>query len=83
MNANFLLMATSLNRNARLQQENQLLFLQQQRYENLKAAIEEVRQARHDMRHQLNQITALAETGDLEGLKSYLEKNNSRIMYVG
>ena len=30
-NAIFLLMATSLNRNARLQQENQLLFLQQQR----------------------------------------------------
>ena len=48
-NAIFLLMATSLNRNARLQQENQLLFLQQQRYENLKAAIEEVRQARHDI----------------------------------
>ena len=65
-NAIFLLMATSLNRNARLQQENQLLFLQQQRYENLKTAIEEVRQARHDMRHQLNQISALAETGDLE-----------------
>lgn len=73
-NAIFLLMATSLNRNARLQQENQLLFLQQQRYENLKTAIEEVRQARHDMRHQLNQISALAETGDLERLKSYLEK---------
>lgn len=73
-NAIFLLMATSLNRNARLQQENQLLFLQQQRYENLKTAIEEVRQARHDMRHQLNQISALAETGDMEGLKSYLEK---------
>ena len=73
-NAIFLLMATSLNRNARLQQENQLLFLQQQRYENLKASIEEVRQARHDMRHQLNQISALAETGDMEGLKSYLEK---------
>ena len=73
-NAIFLLMATSLNRNARLQQENQLLFMQQQRYENLKASIEEVRQARHDMRHQLNQISALAETGDLEGLKSYLEK---------
>ena len=32
-NAIFLLMATSLNRNARLQQENQLLFMQQQRYE--------------------------------------------------
>ena len=82
-NAIFLLMATSLNRNARLQQENQLLFMQQQRYENLKASIEEVRQARHDMRHQLNQISALAETGDMEGLKSYLEKNISRIPNLG
>ena len=38
---------------------------------------------RHDMRHQLNQISALAETGDLEGLKSYLEKNISRIPNLG
>ena len=38
-NAIFLLMANSLNRNARLQQENQFLSMQQQRYESLKAAI--------------------------------------------
>lgn len=48
-NAIFLMMATSLNRNARPQQENQFLSLQQQRYENLKAAIEEARQTRHDL----------------------------------
>ena len=74
-NTVFLLMANSLNRNARLQQENQLLSMQQQRYENLKTAIEEARQARHDMRHQLNQISALAEAGDLEDLKSLPCKN--------
>ena len=78
-NAVFLLMATSLNRNAKLQQENQFLSMQQQRYENLRTAIEEARQARHDMRHQLNQISALAEAGDLENLKSYLAKTVSRI----
>ena len=78
-NAIFLLMATSLNRNARLQQENQLLSMQQQRYESLKTAIEEARQARHDMRHQLNQISALAEAGDLDNLKAYLAKTGSRI----
>ena len=78
-NAIFLMMATSLNRNARLQQENQLLSLQQQRYENLQAAMEETRQARHDMRHHLNQISALAESGDLESLKAYLAKTVSRI----
>ena len=78
-NTIFLLMANSLNKNARLQQENQFLSMQQQRYENLRTAIEEARQARHDMRHQLNQISALAEAGDLENLKSYLAKTVSRI----
>ena len=78
-NAIFLLMAISINRNARLQQENQFLSMQQQRYESLKAAIEEARQARHDMRHQMNQLSALAEAGDLDGLKAYLAKTVSRI----
>ena len=78
-NTIFLLMANSLNRNARLQQENQLLSMQQQRYENLRTAIEEARQARHDMRHQLNQISALAEAGDLDGLRAYLAKTVARI----
>lgn len=78
-NTIFLLMANSLNRNARLQQENQLLSMQQQRYESLKTAIEEARQARHDMRHQLNHISVLAEAGELEDLKSYLAKTVSRI----
>ena len=75
----FLMMAASLNKNARLQRENQLLDMQQQRYENLKTAIEEARQARHDMRHHLNRISALAEGGDLEGLKTYLAQTVSRI----
>ena len=68
-NAIFLLMAISINRNVRLQQENQLLSMQQQRYESLKAAIEETRQARHDLRHQLCQLAALAEEGNLEKIK--------------
>ena len=57
----------------------QTVSMQQQRYESLKTAIEEARQARHDMRHQLHQISALAETGDLESLKAYLAKTVSRI----
>ena len=78
-NAIFLLMAISINRNARLQQENQFLSMQQQRYESLKAAIEEARQARHDLRHQLCQLAALAEEGDLEKIKAYLSGAVSRI----
>ncbi|MEE0057353.1 MAG: ATP-binding protein, partial [[Bacteroides] pectinophilus] len=78
-NAIFLLMAISINRNVRLQQENQLLSMQQQRYESLKAAIEEARQARHDLRHQLCQLAALAEEGNLEKIKDYLSGAVSRI----
>ena len=78
-NAIFLLMAISINRNVRLQQENQLLSMQQQRYESLKAAIEETRQARHDLRHQLCQLAALAEEGNLEKIKAYLSDAVSRI----
>ena len=78
-NAIFLLMANSLNRNARLQQENQFLSMQQQRYESLKTAIDEARQARHDLRHQLCQLAALAEEGNLEKIKAYLSGAVSRI----
>ena len=78
-NAIFLLMAISINRNVRLQQENQLLSMQQQRYESLKAAIEEARQARHDLRHQLCQLAALAEEENLEKIKAYLSGAVSRI----
>ena len=78
-NAIFLLMAISINRNVRLRQENQLLSMQQQRYESLKAAIEEARQARHDLRHQLCQLAALAEEGNLEKIKAYLSGAVSRI----
>lgn len=57
----FLLMANSLNRNARLQQENYFLSIQQERYTNLCNAIEETRQARHDMRHHFLQLSSMAE----------------------
>ena len=73
-NAIFLLMANSLNRNARLQQENQLLSMQQQRYESLKAAIEEARQARHDMRHHLNLILSMLNQNHPEKAISYIQE---------
>ena len=78
-NAIFLMMANSLNRNAKLQQENHFLSMQRERYENLKIAIEDARQARHDMRHQFNQISALAEKGKLEQIKEYLARAALRI----
>ena len=77
--AMFLMMAVSLNKNARLQQENHFLSLQQARYDNLCAAIEEARQARHDIRHHFVQLSALAEKGDLEKIKEYLSAATSKI----
>ena len=71
-------MANSLNRNARLQQENYLLSIQQERYTNLCNAIEETRQARHDMRHHFLQLSALAEQGDIEKIRTYLAGATSK-----
>mgnify|MGYP000438273970 FL=1 len=42
-------------------QENYLLSIQQERYTNLCNAIEETRQARHDMRHHFLQLSSMAE----------------------
>ncbi|WP_300676844.1 sensor histidine kinase [uncultured Gemmiger sp.] len=75
----FLLMATSLNHNIKLQQENHFLSMQREQYENLQSAIEEARQARHDMRHYFNQLSVLAEEGDLDGIKTYLTGATGKI----
>ena len=77
--AMFLVVATNLNKNARLQQENQFLAMQQMRYDNLRNAIEETRHARHDMRHHFNQLTALAEKEEWEIIKQYLLKASGNI----
>ena len=69
----FYLMAASLNRNDRLRRENQFLSMQQARYDNLRSAIEQTRQARHDMRHHFHALQGLAAQGDLEGIIRYLD----------
>ena len=75
----FLMMAVSLNKNARLQQENHFLSLQQERYENLCMAIEEARQARHDIRHHFVRLSTLAEQSDIEKIKEYLSAATGKI----
>lgn len=75
----FLMMANSLNRNAKLQQENHFLSMQRARYDNLCTAIEETRQARHDLRHHFSQLSAMAEDGKLEQIKQYLSKAQEKI----
>ncbi len=70
--AMFYLMAKSLNKNYLLRQKNQFLSMQQIQYETLSSAIEETRQARHDIRHHFSALTALANRKEWNELKDYL-----------
>ena len=70
----FYLMASSLNRNDRLRRENHLLSMQQARYDSLRAAIEQTRHARHDMRHHLHILQSFAAQGKWDSLTEYLEE---------
>ena len=62
--------AKSLNRNNKLAQKNQFLNMQRAQYDALKGAIEETRQARHDMRHHFAVLNALAEQKTGKNLKN-------------
>ena len=75
----FLMMANILNKNKKLQQENLFLSVQQERYDNLRNAIEEARQDRHDIRHHFIQLSAMAKDGDLEKIKEYLQNAMDKI----
>ncbi len=68
----FYLVASSINKNYRLRRENQLLSMQQARYDNLRTTISEIREARHDMRHHFNILQELAAREDWQNLKKYL-----------
>ena len=70
--AMFYFMATNLNKNEHLWQENQCLFMQQAQYDNLCAAIAETKSARHDMRHHFNTLQNLANRKEWEALTHYL-----------
>lgn len=78
----FYLMASSLNHNDRLRRENQLLSMQQARYDSLQAAIEQTRQARHDMRHHFHILQGLAAQENWDHLAKYLDEAQGRIPAV-
>ena len=68
----FYLVARELEKNLRLKQENQFLQMQTAQYETLRAAIDETRRARHDLRHHFATLSALADRGAWEELRHYL-----------
>lgn len=75
----FYLMASSLSSNDRLRRENQLLSMQQARYASLHNAIEQTRQAKHDLRHHFHILQSLAAQGKWENLTAYLEEAQGSI----
>lgn len=68
----FYLIAKNLNRNYHLSQENQFLSMQQNQYKALCTTIEEIRQARHDMRHHFSALSVLASRKEWQQLEDYL-----------
>lgn len=79
----FYLVAESLNRNDRLRQENQFLSMQQARYDSLRTAIAETREARHDMRHHFAALQNLAGQQKWESLEKYLSDAQESIPDAG
>ncbi len=75
----FYLMASSLNRNARLRLENQFLSMQQARYDSLFTTTRQIRQARHDMRHHFHILAGFAAQGNMEGIVDYLAQVQGNI----
>lgn len=78
----FYYVASALNRNYRLRQENQFLNMQQTQYEMLCSAIEETRQARHDMRHHFSTLAALANRKEWQQLEEYIAQVQESIPSV-
>jgi len=75
----FYLMASSLNRNARLRLENQFLSMQQTRYDSLLTTTRQIRQARHDLRHHFHVLQGFAAQGNMEGIMDYLAEVQGNI----
>ena len=75
----FYLMAQELEKNLRLKQENQFLQMQTAQYETLRAAIDETRRSRHDLRHHFATLSALAERGAWEELRHYLSEASANV----
>ena len=58
----------------KLAQENHLLAMESQRYQELRAYMEQTRVLRHDFRQHLHVICGLAEAGQTEELQQYLRR---------
>lgn len=67
------------DKNARLEQQNHILTLENLQYENLTDKIMEARQARHDLRHHITVMTEYLNAKDFHKLESYLMEYRSSL----
>lgn len=56
---------------AKLKSVDELLTMQKERYSEIAATVAHTRQARHDLRHQMNVMSGLLESGKYDALSSY------------
>ncbi len=69
----------SLTESARLQDENNLLQIEQKRYEALRDYMDETRAMRHDFRQHLAVVEQLHRAGDDENLTAYLHQLHAAV----
>lgn len=75
--------------NAKIKLANQSLLALNMQYENLSKRVEEARCARHDLRHHFITLSSLAEKGNIEDVREYLQRysdyasDDSTLLYCG
>lgn len=66
--------AVNLTENAQLRESNELMAMEQKRYEELRTYMNETRRLRHDFRQHLLVIDEYASQGEAEKLKEYIDQ---------
>jgi len=66
-------------KHAELAQRSHLLEMQAEQYQTLQNHMRQTRQLRHDFRQSVHILAALAEEGDLSGLRAYLRRYEQRL----
>lgn len=72
-------MAAVILEHARKKEEVRFLEIQAEQYETLQNHIQQTRRLRHDFRHLVIGMTGLADSGDLDGLRTYLNEYKNEL----
>jgi len=75
----FCRIADEILQHAQLSQRSRFLEMQAEQYQTLQNHIVQTRRLRHDFRQSVHILTALAEKGDLPGLRSHLHQYEQRL----